>query len=168
MKIAELFRRGRQQDLDIRAECRKSAAEAGAIRAIDDEFHRVVFAVAGEADGGARRGRTEEQHGEQDGKEQRRSGSGGRPPEPAHRLDPSSSPGVGLRRCSRSHAPNYPLSSTSVSGRSLPAAVSVCHLPSAVSYSMTSVRPGVRCSSAARLAAASAASWLRKLSENTP
>src|ERR1700748_2908583 len=46
------------------------------------------------------------------------------------------------------------LSSTSVSGRSEPAAVSVCHLPSAVSYSIISVRPGVRCSLAARLAAA--------------
>ena len=56
----------------------------------------------------------------------------------------------------------YGLSSTPVSGRSLPEAVSVCHLPSEVSYWITSVRPGVRCSAAARLAAASAVAWLSK------
>jgi hypothetical protein len=33
---------------------------------------------------------------------------------------------------------------------------------------MTSVRPGTRCSFAARLAAASAAAWVRNGSENTP
>ena len=40
--------------------------------------------------------------------------------------------------------------------------------PSAVSYSIASVRPGTRCSAAARLAAASAAARLRNASENTP
>ena len=53
----------------------------------------------------------------------------------------------------------YLPSTTSVSGRSLPAAVSVCHLPSDVSYSMSSVRPGTRCSAAACLAAATGALW---------
>jgi hypothetical protein len=62
----------------------------------------------------------------------------------------------------------YALSSTSVSGRSLPAAVSLCHLPSGVSYSITSVRPGTRCSAAARRAAASAAAWVENGSEKTP
>src|ERR1700712_815974 len=62
----------------------------------------------------------------------------------------------------------YLLSSTSVSGRSPPAAVSVCHLPSEVSYSMASVLPGTRCSAATRLAAASASAWLAKVSENAP
>src|SRR5437899_3004202 len=62
----------------------------------------------------------------------------------------------------------YAVSSTSVSGRSPPAAVSVCHLPSGVSYSIASVRPGTRCSVAARFAAASAAAWVAKASENTP
>src|SRR5260370_32076816 len=63
---------------------------------------------------------------------------------------------------------HYGWSSTSVSGRSPPAAVSMCHLPSDVSYSIASVRPGTRCSAAARLAAASAAAWVAKASENTP
>src|SRR4030081_1705142 len=62
----------------------------------------------------------------------------------------------------------YDFSSTLFSGRSPPAAVSVCHLPSAVSYSIASVRPGTRCSAAARLAAASAAGGGAKASENTP
>src|ERR1700694_1579213 len=73
-----------------------------------------------------------------------------------------------IARDSRGRGEYYRLSSTSVSGRSLPAAVSVCHLPSAVSYSIASVRPGTRCSAAARLAAARAAAWVGKASENTP
>ena len=56
------------------------------------------------------------------------------------------------------------LSSTSVSGRSLPAAVSVCHLPSAVSYSIASVRPGTRCSAAARLGGGERRGMARKRS----
>lgn len=38
-----------------------------------------------------------------------------------------------------SEPPDYALSFTSVSGRSLPGAVSVCHLPFSSSYSITSV-----------------------------
>src|SRR5262249_51805783 len=59
------------------------------------------------------------------------------------------------------------VSFTSVSGRSLPAAVSVCHWPFSSSYSMTWVCPGTRCSRAARLAAVSAAACVRNGSENT-
>src|ERR1700674_523901 len=73
-----------------------------------------------------------------------------------------------FRKIGAARAEYYGFSSTSVSGRSLPAAVSVCHLPSGVSYSIASVRPGTRCSAAARLAAASAAAWVGKGSENTP
>src|SRR5262249_13425123 len=60
------------------------------------------------------------------------------------------------------------VSSTSVSGRSLPAAVSVCQWPFSSSYSITSVCPGTRCSAAAMRAAASAAAWVGNGSENTP
>src|SRR5215467_4255955 len=60
------------------------------------------------------------------------------------------------------------VSSTSVSGRSLPAAVSVCQWPFSSSYSMVSVCPGMRCSAAAVRAAASAAAWVGNGSENTP
>src|ERR1700738_1602011 len=73
-----------------------------------------------------------------------------------------------IARDRRGRGEYYRLSSTLVSGRSLPAAVSVCHLPSAVSYSIASVRPGTRCSAAARLAAARATAWVGKPSENTP
>src|SRR6266852_9762416 len=73
-----------------------------------------------------------------------------------------------LRKILAARAEYYCLSSTAVSGRSLPSAVSVCHLPSAVSYSIASVRPGTRCSAAARLAAASAVAWVANASENTP
>src|SRR5262249_3195347 len=62
----------------------------------------------------------------------------------------------------------YFVSSTSVSGRSLPAAVSVCQWPFSSSYSITSVCPGTRCSAAAMRAAASAAAWVGHGSENAP
>jgi hypothetical protein len=66
------------------------------------------------------------------------------------------------------HQRDQRLSRTSVMGRSVPRAVSVCQRPFSSSHSMTWVVPGTRCSSAAAWAAASAAAWVGKLSENTP
>jgi hypothetical protein len=57
------------------------------------------------------------------------------------RLDESGACGVAACHeiLRTSEPPDYPLSFTSVSGRSLPGAVSVCHLPFSSSYWITSV-----------------------------
>src|SRR5262245_13604589 len=80
----------------------------------------------------------------------------------AHRLDQGRPAGDALM------VKTYELSSTSVSGRSVPEAVSLCHLPRSSSYSIASLWPGTRCSAAARRAAASASRWVGNASENVP
>src|SRR4051812_33007925 len=75
----------------------------------------------------------------------------------AERITDPAAGGVAPRAAHCAETLQSLLSSTLVSGRSLPRAVSLCHLPCSSSYSIVSVRPGTRCSAAARRAAESAA-----------